>query len=419
MKVLWIVNSIFPAPAKELGLTPPVFGGWMYGFADQVMKMPSLTLCVATTYDGDSLKFLEIEGVKYYLIPSPNSTKYNSLMEKYWITICNEFKPDIIQIHGTEYPHGLACIRAMPNLKYVISIQGLLSVISRTYYAGISTLEIIRNITFRDIVRRDTLFHQKVKFIKRGKYEVEMLQRTKHVIGVSIWDLANTKAINPMVNYHFCQDILRTPFYLCKEWSINNMVPHTIFLSQAGYPIKGLHIVIKALPFLVKEFPDLKLRIAGSNILKASTIGEKLRISGYGSYLNNLICKLNLKAYIEFTGPLDENQMISEFHNSNVFISPSSIENAGLSLAEAQIIGVPVIASYVGGIPNSIIDGESGLFYPFHEFELLAHKIRSIFTDTNLALKISNGGKISANQRHDRKLKLERTIQIYNEIIEE
>ncbi len=129
MKLLWIVNTIFPAPSKAIGQKIPVAGGWMYGLASQISNCDGIELAVATTYAGSSLKKMKINGIQYYLLPTHNSTKYDSNLESYWVGITEHFRPDIIHIHGTEFAHGLACMRKMPYLNYVISIQGLVSII--------------------------------------------------------------------------------------------------------------------------------------------------------------------------------------------------------------------------------------------------------------------------------------------------
>lgn len=150
MKILWIVNTIFPAPSIAMGLNPPVVGGWMYGLAAQLSATESISLAVVTTYSGKELKKLELDNIDYYLLPCKDQTKYDKSLEDKWEKVCIEFVPDVIHIHGTEYAHGMACMKKLPNLKYVVSIQGLVGVIERYYYAGISQNDFLKNITFRE-----------------------------------------------------------------------------------------------------------------------------------------------------------------------------------------------------------------------------------------------------------------------------
>ena len=201
-------------------------------------------------------------------------------------------------------------MRACPEMKYVVSIQGLVSVYARYYYAGLSLSDILKNITLRDVSRWDTIFHGKRNFVQRGELEKEYIRRTRHVIGRTSWDHAHTKVINPDVTYHFCNEILRYGFYKAEKWTLENARKHTIFLSQAGYPIKGLHQVLKAVALLREDFPDIKVRVAGHNIVDKCTLAARLRMNGYGSYIDSLIKKSGLERHVEFTGPLSEEQMI-------------------------------------------------------------------------------------------------------------
>ena len=417
MRVLWITNTIFPAPSKALARPVEVSGGWMYSMAKQLSMEQGNKLAVATTYYGSDIKSFKIDNVDYYLLPTKSTKTYNKDLESLWENICFEFKPEIIHIHGTEFTHGLACMNACTSLNYVVSIQGMVSVYSKYYYANISRFDILKNITFRDIIRFDTLFQGKANFVKRGEFEKEYLLRTKHVIGRTSWDYAHVKAINPKVNYHFCNESLRDSFYLSEKWDIDTKSTYTIFLSQGQKPIKGLQQVLKAVEQLKSEYPTILVRIAGINITKYTNLLDKGKLSGYGSYLRNLIKKSNLKEHVQFLGTLTEEQMVIEYRNAHIFICPSSIENSPNSLGEAQLLGVPSIASYVGGVPDMVTHGETGFLYRFEEVEMLTEQIRKIFCNDNLAKKLSMNSIQVAKERHNRLFNLQSTLDIYQNII--
>ena len=416
MKVLWITNAIFPEPSKKLGLPIPVFGGWMYGLAQDLSCFADIELAVATIYDGTDLKVFYEKGIHYYLLPSKYALKYQSHLEVYWREVCNVFNPDIIHINGTEYPHGLACMKSQPNKTYVISIQGILSVCQRYYLGGLSNKEIINNITFRDIVRMDNLFQSRMKMQNRSKWEKQYFTLTKNVIGRTTWDKSHSLLLSKTARYHFCNESLREEFYTSTKWKFDNCKKYTIFLSQAGYPLKGFHQVLKAVALLKIEFPTITINIAGHNISNVTTLMDKLRMSGYGKYISKLIKQLDLGENVNFTGELNEEQMVQAYLNSHVFICPSIIENSPNSLGEAQILGVPCIAAYVGGVPDMIIHGETGIMYRFEEVEMLANYIRILFTESDLAKKISSSGIIAAETRHNRLINKETMRAIYSNL---
>ena len=68
MKILWITNTIFPVPSRLLGIPEPLAGGWMYGLANMVASLEGIQLAIATTYSGDELKVIEVDGLIYYLM---------------------------------------------------------------------------------------------------------------------------------------------------------------------------------------------------------------------------------------------------------------------------------------------------------------------------------------------------------------
>jgi glycosyltransferase involved in cell wall biosynthesis len=398
-------------------MTEPVIGGWMYGLADQLSAHPDITLAVATVYPGKHFKIVNVDGIKYYLLPGRLSSPYSKELEPVWQTVCDDFSPDLVHIHGTEYLHGLACMRSCSSLKYVVSIQGLMSACSRYYYAGITTTDIIANITLRDLLRFNTIFHAKKHFEASSLYEREYINRSTAVIGRTSWDHIHAKVIYPTVSYHFCNEILRNGFYNSVKWNRKNVCEHSIFLSQAAYPIKGLHQVLKAISLLTHDYPDIRVRVAGHNIIQRNTITSRLRMNGYASYLLRLVKKLGLERHLHFTGNLSEKEMIDVYLRSHLFICPSSIENSPNSVGEAQMLGVPTIASYVGGIPDMVVSEESGLLYRFEEVEMLAECIKRVFCDDFFAKHLSSRAIMCAEKRHDRKANCQQTINIYRNIL--
>jgi L-malate glycosyltransferase len=418
MKILWITNIIFPEVCLILKKPITITGGWMYGLAKLISDKQNLNLAVATTWNSSEFKEIEINKIKYYLLPvSHIPLKYNRNLEPFWKDVVNSFHPDLCHIHGTEFAHGLACMRACPELKYVVSIQGLLSVYSRYYYSGIKPFEIIKNITLQDLIKMDTIFHGKTKFKRRGGLEYEYIKTSKHVIGRTSWDLAHIKAINQGIRYHFCNEILRKSFYDAPKWDITKKVNNLIFISQAFYSVKGLHQVLKAIALLKSKYNTIKVRIAGRNIIRNKTFSDKIRLSGYGKYIKSLINNLNLNEQVTFTGPLNEEQMVEEYRKAHIYICPSSIENSPNSIGEAQILGTPCLASFVGGTPDMVVHGETGFLYRFEEIEMLAGYIEQVFSDDDLTKYLSLNEILAATKRHNKLLILEQTLKIYQNII--
>jgi len=389
----------------------------MHALAMQLIDTNRFSLAVATTYLGTSLQTHYDDNITYYILPrKKDSKKYDQSLETYWIKVVEEFNPDIIHIHGTEYAHGLACMIACPTRKYVISIQGMVSVYSEYHFAGIKPLELLKYSTLNDLKRMDTILHRKSEMVQRGNFEIEYLKRTKHIIGRTSWDYSHTQTINPNSRYHFCNEVLRKSFYTFDKWKFDEKISHSIFMSQANSQRQGLHQVLKALSIVKKFFPDVKLRVAGLDISGGTKWVH--RISCYGHYIRSLIQSLNLSDHVAFLGGLNEEKMAEEFKKAHIFICASVVENSPNSLGEAQILGTPCIASFVGGVPDMVIDRETGLLYRFEEYKMLAYKIIEIFNDNNLAQNLSAMGQIAASKRHNRVDIVTRMQEIYSSIID-
>jgi glycosyltransferase involved in cell wall biosynthesis len=415
MRVLWITNTLFPDVCTKLGIEPPVIGGWMYAGAKALLtSFDEIRLGVASLYAGNELKILNIGGITYYLVPNRGKGfQYAKSLEQCWVQVAAQFQPDVVHIHGTEYPHGLAYVKACGNINLVVSIQGLVSVYERYYFGGIPEKDLNNSITPRDIIRNDTLFIQRKKMRLRGYLETELIQSIKYIIGRTSWDKAHAWAINPSLRYFFSNETLRGEFYKYK-WKLDTCEKYTIFLSQAHYPIKGLQQVIAALPLIIKHYPQTRVYVAGSNFTNKSYLKQ----NGFGKYVSSRMKALGLLNTITFLGLLSEEAMCQRYLKSHVFICPSSIENSPNSIGEAQLLGVPCVGAFVGGMDNMIEHGESGLLYRFEETEMLAENICHIFSDPALALKLSENSAAIARVRHNQEINSQSIRDVYASIMD-
>lgn len=416
MKILWITN--IPLPESTALLTGKgdlkASGGWLLGAANALVENKDIDLYVASlSHAVSEVTVLKGRKITHYLLPiGKGNLKYNKTYESYWKQINKKINPDLVHIHGTEYTHGLAYVNACGSDNVVVSIQGMKSAYYYYYYYGLSTWDIIKNITLRDLIK-GTIFDGKKKFRYTAKYEVELISKVHHIIGRTSWDRARTWAINSESNYHFCNETLRDEFYEGITWNYGTCLKHSIFVSQAGYPIKGLHQLLKAMPIILRHYPNTKIRVAGSDITKSDGINGMVHFTGYGKIVKNMIGRYALKNHIEFTGPLNAKEMRNEYLKANVFVSPSTIENSPNSLGEAQILGVPCISSYVGGTMDMMYNNEENL-YRFDEVEMLAYKVCEVFKKGSRQIDM----KDIAKNRHDKQANQLQLINIYKSIIE-
>ncbi len=423
MKILWLCNIMLPRIAKSLSMPYSNSGGWLTGISDGLLKRADVELIVLFPVKN-KISPMEgmADGTRYFAFEWNGMDFFcNKNTEQYFCDVLNRVEPDIVHIFGTEFPHTLEMVHACEITGYidrtVINIQGLVSVLAEHYFAFLPR-RVIYAYTLRDLLRRDNIRLARKKFQKRGKLEIEALQKTPHIIGRTDWDRACIERICAGgVNYYFCNETLRDIFYH-NEWSLEKCERHSVFLSQWGYPIKGFHLFLEAIPDLIKKYPDMRIYITGDNPFAAKSVKETLKTSYYQIYIKNLIKKYRLEKHILFLGKnLNAQSMCKAYMRAHAFLLPSSIENSPNSLGEAMLLGVPCVASDVGGVRNMLKDKEEGFIYPADEYYMIAYYISLIFDNDDLARSLSAKARLHALQTHNREKNLQNLMCIYDNII--
>ena len=418
MRILWITNVPLPEASKLLNVTTTHLGGWLIQLAEMISGNPDIVLFIAFPLKKNNMEFKVIgEKVTYYPFKPIPDNKKSTINDSVAIKkILDDVKPDLVHIHGTEYSHSLAAqnICDKNNIETVVSIQGLVSFISGHMTSNLPN-KVINSSTIRNILLNDSIKGLIKSFRRKGKNEIATLESTKYVIGRTTWDYACSKIINPNVYYFKCNEVLRESFYN-KIWDINRIEKHSIFLSQGNYSIKGLHNMIHAMTIITRQFPSAKLYVSGKDITKTSSFKERFLMTYYGKYIKSLIIKFKLQNNVIFTGPLSEDAICEQYLKSNAFVCPSLIENSPNSLGEAMILGVPCIASFVGGIPDMMEHEVDGIFYQHDAYYMLAHHVIRLFSDQSLAIRLSTNARKRALITHDPSTISLKTQNIYNSI---
>lgn len=423
MKVLWVINGPISEIGKKLNIMTKDSTGWLTGYLSELRMLKDIELYITFPLtDQKEIITERVDNVTYfsfYQKPILRSLKIPSYRvgdfgKQQLKQIIEKVNPDVMHIFGSEFEHSLvaAKIYNKPS-STVVHIQGLVSVIAEHYLAGLPQ-KALNKFAFSSLLRGN-LKAQKEKFRKRGKYEVELIRFVNHVNGRTDWDRACVERINPQIKYHFCNESLRNSFY-DYHWDLNMCEEKVIFMSQATYPIKGLHFAIEALNDLKKKYPNIKLRIAGNNLINVSGLYNKLRISSYGLYIRSLIKNYNLMNNIEFTGFLSESEMVKNLLKANVFISASVIENSPNSVGEAMLIGTPVLTSDVGGVKNIFEHGVDGFSYQHDAPYMLAYYIKKVIENDDLAVEFSENAKRHALKTHNKKTNVKTLLKMYNDI---
>ncbi len=368
MKVLWLCNIALPVIARELHLEASNKEGWLSGLAgilQEKREENGIELSVAFPMQGGDFPAGQvIASMACYGFPEDvgHPDKYDQTLEPVLKKIVDKVEPDLVHCFGTEYPHTLAMCRVFPRKeRLLVGLQGLCTLYAEAYFADLPK-QVIDSVTLRDWLRQDSLRQQQEKFVCRGRQERESIRLAGNVSGRTRWDRESAAEWNERACYYAMNETLRPEFY-GPVWEAEGCIPHSIFLSQGDYPVKGLHYMLLAMPAILERYPDAQLYVAGNSLVADGTWKERLKRSAYGRYLRRLMREGSLEGKVVFLGKMSAEQMRDRYLKSSLFVCPSSLENSPNSLGEAMLLGMPCVCAAVGGIPSIFTGGQDGIAY--------------------------------------------------------
>ena len=139
---------------------------------------------------------------------------------------------------------------------------------------------------------------------------------------------------------------------------------------------------------LIKAMAILYVQHRMSNI--------KLQILGDGQEekkLKELVKELKVDDIVQFLGHIEQEKIYDYLAEADIFVRPSRTEGLGSSFLEAMGAGLPIIGTAVGGIPDFLKDGETGLFCKVDDSKDLAEKIKKLIMDETLVKRIAENGR--------------------------
>jgi glycosyltransferase involved in cell wall biosynthesis len=178
--------------------------------------------------------------------------------------------------------------------------------------------------------------------------------------------------------------------------------PRILCLANIG-PRKNQIGLIRALGALAEEIP-LKLVFGGSG-------------SDNDFYYREFINMVRARPWCEYVGSLDRNALQSEMSRAAIGILPSFEDNCPMVVLEAAAASLPFTASNVGGIPDLIRDGKTGLLFAPHELNDINSKVAQLLLDTSLANGLAVRAKSEAIARFAPEAVARKHIEIYREVM--
>ena len=190
---------------------------------------------------------------------------------------------------------------------------------------------------------------------------------------------------------------------------------------------KGITYLIEAAKYLPRD--KFEIRIVGVGDLteqlkkQAALLDERRKTKDERNESVILSKVEGSTAPIIFTGKLSPEDLANEYKTANVFVLPAIVdskgdtEGLGVVLIEAMELGLPIVASNVGGIPDVVVDGKSGILVPEKDPVALADAFKRLEADPTLIQKLLAGARKRIDECFTWDGIIERQVEVYKRLL--
>lgn len=155
--------------------------------------------------------------------------------------------------------------------------------------------------------------------------------------------------------------------------------------------------------------------------LKQMGVSVEYRIIGYGPYQDALlytIHELGLQDNVILLGKKSKEEIAAELNKADVFLHPAISEGFCNAVIEAQAMGVPVIASDAGGLPENVADGQTGFIVPMWDVEAIAEKVAWLWHHQGAIESMGNAGIERVKQHFTAEKQIQQFTDFYQRVYE-
>lgn len=300
------------------------------------------------------------------------------------IGICRKFRPDVIHAHWP-FPHAYIALGAAKLFKIPLVLN----------FHGAELL----------LIRKKKWVKPLLKFA---------IGQAQAVFANSSFTAGKIKALrNVDVEWSPYGTTLESGSTSAGNGGTSAIVPHPVN-GKFKILFVGRHIERKGICYLIEAAKHLPRDQFEIRIVGVGDLTDKLKSQA---------AEIEDAAEIIFTGKLSPEELANEYRTANVFTLPAIVdskgdtEGLGVVLIEAMELGLPVVASNVGGIPDVVVDGVSGMLVPEKDPEALAGAYRRLAADPELVKQLLEGAQKRIAECFSWDKIVERQIDSYKKII--
>ncbi len=381
MNVLWLAAT---SHSSKAGHPMP----WITSLANSLVTKGDVNITIVS-YNPFLKQDEEViqNGVKYTFLKVPDDkwdllrgyTGRIKLVQNYLKDIAGQY--DLMHIHGAEQQyHVMGNAVKIPK---VLSAQGFVT----EYYQHLSKRPEYRHLSW----------------LVAGYYEKRYMPKIKHFICRTHWDKSVVRQMHPQAIIHHNWELIRPEFYELIPPAGNTERNAVLFVGGINY-IKGIREALQTVDTL-RQMRPIRFIVTGS---------------GNKEDLLKMVATLSLKNIkpedIEHRGMLTAAQLWQTYHEAFCLLHPSYIDNSPNSVCEAQLAGLPVVASNVGGVASLVDSYETGLLTSLNVPEI-AKAVETLWNSSSLRDSLASQARQVSLKRFDQQQITGITESIYQEVL--
>ncbi|HEY8187910.1 MAG TPA: heparinase II/III family protein [Pyrinomonadaceae bacterium] len=195
--------------------------------------------------------------------------------------------------------------------------------------------------------------------------------------------------------------------------AINNLIELDQFTFRERDPLRPLFLsnrnlethygvdhVLRAFALIQKQVPDTTLVVAGDG-------GRRVA-------LEDLAKELGLRN-TSFIGRVEHDEIVEQYHQADIYLNGSEIDNQPLSILEAFSCGLPVVTTNAGGIPDMVTDGETGFVVNQQDYKAIADRAMQLLREPRLAASIVQAAREEC-EKYSWRVVRGRWLKVYSEL---
>ncbi len=384
MKILWLAP--YPHPLDQAAHPVP----WVVALAEQLRQQPGLELTIlhwTNKIDNPSDEFAR-GGLRFIYLRVPSVrvdilTLYRRRIRlvRAWLRR-HAAGYDLLHLHGSELQ--LPAMTAGLPQPQLLSVQGLVSQYPPFVPSWRSWLKVLWTLA--------------------GYYERRYLPAVHQFVCRTHWDQALVRQLSPGCVVHHNWEVIRPEFFRPPALpALEGGRPRLVFVGGTQV-MKGFAEVLAALN-LIRQQIDVQLVIAGPAppaAVRRAVLQAGLRHIGPA----DVVCR----------GMLAAPELAQLFGEAVCLLHPSYVDNSPNSVCEAQVAGLPVVVSDVGGVRSLVEDEVTGLLCTLAPASIAAQALR-LLREPALRQRLAAQAAAVARPRHDPAVIVAHTLAIYREVL--